>query len=55
MPEPDPHGVEPSDTGPYSVLFYTWPCGNKKHRKQRAKRIAQNLYNLNELGCGTVS
>ena len=42
MAEPDPSGVEPGESWPNSVLFYTWPCGNKRNRKARAQRIMQN-------------
>ena len=42
MPEPDPNGVEPGDNWPRNVLFYQWPCGNKRHRAARARRILKN-------------
>ena len=42
MPEPDPHGVEPGENWPRGVLVYQWPCGNKRHRAARSRRILQN-------------
>lgn len=42
MPAPDPWGVEPGDRWPRHVLVYEWPCGNIRHRHERARRIMQN-------------
>lgn len=43
MPEPDPHGVEPGDSGPLSLYVYHFFCGNVRHRNARAQRILYNL------------
>lgn len=43
MPEPDPHGIEPGWNGPLSVNYYLWPCGNRRNRIARAKRILFKL------------
>jgi len=42
MSELDPHGIEPGENWPHSVLVYGWPCQNRKHRKLRAARILRN-------------
>jgi len=43
MPEPDPHGIEPGDSGPLSLCVSRFLCGNIKHRMARARRIQNNL------------
>ncbi|PYF12014.1 hypothetical protein C8J30_102329 [Rhodobacter viridis] len=43
MPAPDPFGIELSDEDPRTVLFHTWMCGNRKHRRRRAAQINKNL------------
>ena len=43
MPAPDPFGIEASPESETVVLFHSWLCGNQKHRKARALRIARKL------------
>lgn len=42
MSEPEPRGIEPGDNWPRTVLVHLWPCGHKRHRKARARRVLKN-------------